>query len=113
MGWATLSAAANRVAFDRLGSVSVVAGAVSGRGFLYMPGEYVADGRVISTEYTLRVEAAKFGSLSYNCLITVDDVAFVVREAPLLVDDGVFCVLLLTKAQGNEEYTYILDGDFL
>jgi hypothetical protein len=78
--------------------VAVTAGAVSGLGILDMPGEYVADGRVITTEYLLRAEAEKFGNLSYDDALTVDGEAFTLRESPLLADDGVFCLLLLTKA---------------
>ena len=49
MGWATLSAAANRVAFDRLGSVSVVAGAVTGQGFLMQNSELILGGELTIT----------------------------------------------------------------
>lgn len=78
--------------------VTVTAGAVSGLGILDSPGEYVAGDRVITTEYLLRVEASKFGSLGYNDALTVDGDAYTLREAPLLADDGVFCLMLLSKA---------------
>lgn len=77
--------------------VPVVAGAVEGLGILDMPGEYVADGRVITTEYLLRCEVSKFGDLAYGDSVTVDDVEYTVREQPLRIDDGVFCLVLLTK----------------
>ena len=77
--------------------VSVTADGVSGLGILDMPGEYVADGRVITNEYQLRVEFSKFGALSYGDSVTVAGDAYTVREAPLIADDGVFCVMLLTK----------------
>lgn len=93
--------------------VNVTAGAISGLGILDSPGEYVADDRVITDEYVLKVERSRFGSLGYNDVISVDGETFVVREAPLAVDDGVFCLLLLSKATGNEDYTYVLNGDFL
>jgi len=76
----------------------VVAGAVEGLGILDSPGEYVSNGMVITTEYLLRAEASKFGNLSYNDVLTVDGDTFTIRESPLLADDGVFCLLLLTKA---------------
>lgn len=78
--------------------VPVTAGAVSGLGILDMPGEYVADDRVITNEYVLRAETSKFGTLTYNDNVTVNGLAYTVREAPLMVDDGVFCLVLLTKA---------------
>lgn len=77
--------------------VSVTANGTTGLGILDMPGEYVADGRVITNEYLLRAETSKFGSVTYGDSMTVAGVAYEVREAPLLVDDGVFCLVLLTK----------------
>ena len=76
--------------------VSVTAGAVSGFGILDMPGIVVADGMVISTDYTLRCLAADFGTLAYGASITVDSVAYTVRDNRL-IDDGVFCELSLQK----------------
>jgi hypothetical protein len=77
--------------------VTVTAGAVEGLGILDMPGEYVADGRVITTEYLLRCQVSKFGELAYGDSVTVDGVSYTVREQPLRIDDGVFCLVLLTK----------------
>lgn len=91
----------NPTAFLADFGVPVTAGAVSGLGILDAPGEYVAGDRVITTEYLLRAEASKFGNLGYNDSLTVDGEAFTLREAPLLVDDGVFCLLLLTKTAAN------------
>ena len=77
--------------------VTVTANGTTGLGILDMPGEYVADGRVITNEYLLRAQTSKFGSVTYGDSMTVAGVAYEVREAPLLVDDGVFCLVLLTK----------------
>jgi hypothetical protein len=96
MSWATLNAAATRVAFDRLGSVSVIAGAVTGQGFLIMPGQVILDGMVISTDYTLTVLTDDFGGLLYGAGITVDGINYSVREARK-VDDGTFSEILLSK----------------
>lgn len=101
MGWATLSAAANRVAFNRLGGVSVTAGAASGMGILNRNAELVQDGQVISVEYHLTVETAEFGSLLYGDAITVDSEQFVVRQAPMMMGDGTDCYLLLEKIAAN------------
>jgi hypothetical protein len=76
--------------------VSVIAGAVSGAGILDMPGELVADGMVISTDYSLRCEASKFGTLAYGASITVDGAAYTIREN-IPIEDGVFCVITLQK----------------
>jgi hypothetical protein len=76
--------------------VSVTAGAVSGMGILDMPGELIADGMIITTDYTLRCEASKFGSLAYGTSVTVNSVAYTVRENKL-IDDGAFCLMTLQK----------------
>jgi hypothetical protein len=76
--------------------VSVTAGAVSGFGILDMPGELVADGMIITTDYTLRCEASKFGTLAYGASVTVNSVAYTVRENRL-IDDGAFCSMTLQK----------------
>jgi hypothetical protein len=76
--------------------VSVTAGAVSGVGILDMPGELVADGMIITTDYSLRCETSKFGTLAYGASITVDGAAYTIRENRL-IEDGVFCVITLQK----------------
>lgn len=76
--------------------VSVTAGAVTGFGLLDMPGELIADGMVITTDYSLRCEASKFGTLAYGTAITVAGVGYTVRENRL-IDDGVFCEITLQK----------------
>ena len=97
MGWATLSAAANRVAFNRLGSVSVVAGAVSGQGFPKLNSEVILGGEVTVIDYLLEVLTAEFGNLSYGDLITVDGVAYKVEHQPMRFDDGTFSRVPLMK----------------
>jgi hypothetical protein len=99
MGWASLSAAANRVAFDRLGSVSVTAGAASGRGFLKQNSEMLLGGEVISIDYALTCETSIFGSLAYGDLVTVDGTKYEVRYEPMRQDDGTFCVVPLALPQ--------------
>lgn len=97
MSWATLSASANRVAFARLGSIEATAGTVTGRGFLVMPGQLLADGMSISTDYTLTALAADFGNLIYEASITVNGTLYTVRGQPDLLDDGEFCEIKLQK----------------
>lgn len=76
--------------------VPVTAGAISGLGILDMPSEYVADGIVLSTEYSLRAAASAFGGLHYGDAIRVNGINYQVREVHSL-DDGVFVELSLTK----------------
>jgi hypothetical protein len=76
--------------------VSVTAGAVSGFGLLDMPGELVADGMIITTDYSLRCEASKFGNLIYGAAVTVNGTLYTVRDNRLL-DDGAFCDIALQK----------------
>lgn len=76
--------------------LSVSSGGISGLGILDMPGTLTADGMAISTDYTLRCEASKFGSLAYGASITVNSVNYTVRENRL-IDDGTFCEITLQK----------------
>ena len=76
--------------------VTVTSGAVSGLGLLDMPGELVADGMIITTDYNLRCEASKFGGLIYGAAVTVDSVNYQVRENRL-IEDGAFCNITLLK----------------
>ena len=80
--------------------VSVTAGAVSGSGLLDMPGELVADGMIITTDYSLRCEASKFGGLIYGAAMTVDGVNYQVRENRL-IEDGKFCSITLLKVAAD------------
>jgi hypothetical protein len=80
--------------------LTVSAGATQGLGILDMPGEYVADEMIISTDYMLRCEASKFGALQYGDSVTVATSSYTVRENRLL-DDGVFCLVTLSKLDGS------------
>jgi hypothetical protein len=51
---------------------------------------------VISTDYQLTAKASDFGGLKYNDAITVDGVAYTVRETRL-IDDGRMCEVSLMK----------------
>ena len=113
MGWATLSAAANRVAFDRLGSVSVVAGAVTGQGFLSQNSEIILGGELTIIDYLLTVPTSTFGSLSYGDLVTVDGTSYKCETQPQRFDDGAFCRVPLVKSDPDQAPVLILDGDFL
>ena len=76
--------------------VSVTAGAISGLGILDMPGQVLANGMVISTDYTLTCKAADFGGLLYGDAIAVDGINYQVRETRSL-DDGAFVEIALQR----------------
>lgn len=76
--------------------VDVVAGSVTGRGILDMPSELIVDGQVITTDYTLTCETAKFGGLLYGSQLSVNGVPYTVR-VPNLVNDGAFTQLTLQR----------------
>ena len=97
MGWATLEASANRVALDRLGSVSVTAGAVSGRGFLKINSEVILGGEVTVIDYMLEALTAEFGALGYGQAITVGGESYKVEMQPQRVDPGMWCRIPLIK----------------
>jgi hypothetical protein len=76
--------------------VSCTAGAVTATGILDMPSQILSDGMVLSTDYTLTARASNFGSLIRGNSITVDSVAYTVRET-MLIDDGKFVQIALQK----------------
>ena len=109
MSWATLSAAANRVAY-RMGSVSVIAGAVTGQGFLKQNSEMLLGGEIISIEYALTCETSIFGALAYGDSVIVDGNRYEVRHEPMRQDDGTFCLVPLSKATLASNNITTLDG---
>ena len=76
--------------------VSCIAGAVTANGILDMPSQILSDGMVLSTDYTLTARASNFGTLIRGDSITVDGVAYTVRET-MLIDDGKFVQIALQK----------------
>jgi hypothetical protein len=76
--------------------VTCTAGAVTAKGILDMPSQVVADGMVLTTDYTLTCRAVDFGTLIYGDGITVAGVAYQVRETRL-IDDGQMCEVSLSK----------------
>jgi hypothetical protein len=82
MPWARLSADADRAALDFMGGVSVIAGAVTGRGFLEENKELVFDDGVEIIPWLLKIKTAEFGHLDYNHSLVVDGMAFKATRAP-------------------------------
>ena len=76
--------------------VSVTAGAITGVGLFDMPTQIIADGMVLTSDYTLTAKTSDFGGLRYGDAITVDGTAYQVREVRRL-DDGKFCEIGLSK----------------
>jgi hypothetical protein len=76
--------------------VSCTAGAVTANGILDMPSQILSDGMVLSTDYTLTAKATNFGTLIRGDSITVDSVAYTVRET-MLIDDGKIVQIALQK----------------
>jgi len=76
--------------------VSVTAGAITGVGLFDMPTQIIADGMVLTSDYTLTAKTSDFGGVSYGDAITVDGTAYQVREVRRL-DDGKFCEIGLSK----------------
>lgn len=96
MGWATLSASANRVARARLGGVSVTAGATTYLGgILNRSQEMTAEGHISTDVYELNVPTVLFGGLLYNDPITVNGQSFTVRYQPQPLGGGENCLVYL------------------
>ena len=90
--------------------VSVVAGNATGLGILDMPSEVILDNQVITTDYTLTCEAAKFGALLYGSQLTVNGVAYTVRTTNLLTD-GIFVQLSLQRSTEIDHTTALTPLD--
>ena len=84
--------------------VSCTTGAVTALGVLDMPGEVIAGGMVITTDYTLTAKAEDFGDLLYGSQINVNGVPFTVREATLQ-GDGKMVQLSIQRSMATEGVT--------
>ena len=76
--------------------VSCTAGATTAKGIFDMPGEVIAGGMVLSTDYSLTARFSDFGTLVHGDSITVDGNSYTVRET-LLIDDGRFVQIALQR----------------
>ena len=76
--------------------VSCTSGGTTANGILEQPDQILAGDMIISTEYELITKTSDFGSLVSGDSITVDSVAYTVREVRKL-DDGTFCEISLQK----------------
>ena len=77
--------------------VDCVAGSITGKGILDMPTEVLAGDMVLSVDYQLTARADQFGDLEYGSEISVNGVAYTVRDSRL-IDDGIMCQLSLQRS---------------
>lgn len=83
--------------FDTPGfTVPVTFGAVTDVGYFESPTEIIADGVVLTTDYAVVVKTSVFSSVARGDAMTVDSVAYTVRE-PMLLDDGKIMRIMLMK----------------
>jgi len=76
--------------------VSCTSGGTTGKGVLNQPDQVLAGDFIMSTDYVLRAKTSDFGSLIAGASITVNSVAYTVREVRKL-NDGTFCELSIQK----------------
>ena len=77
--------------------VSFTAGAISGMCIKDMPGVNILGNQVILVDHQVLAKTADFGHLLYGNNVEIDGVAFIVKDAPMPVDDGAFCLITLEK----------------
>ena len=83
--------------FDTPGfTVPVVFGTTTSSGYLESPSEIIANGLVLTTDYSVVVKTSDFSSVSQGDTMTVDSVDYSVRE-PMLLDDGKIMRVMLEK----------------
>ena len=74
----------------------VVFGSTTGVGYFDTPSEIIANGLVLTTDYSVVVKTSDFSSVSQGDTMTVDSVNYTVRE-PMLLDDGKIMRVMLEK----------------
>jgi len=83
--------------FDTPGfTVPVAFGMTTGVGYFESPNEIIADGVVLTTDYAVVVKTSDFPAVTNGSSMTVDGVAYTVRE-PMLLDDGKIMRVMLMK----------------
>ena len=82
--------------FDGPFGVSCTAGSITANGVLSQPSQVAVDGMVLFTDYMLRAKNSDFGTLIAGDSITVDSVAYTVRETRLM-NDGLEIEIALQK----------------
>jgi hypothetical protein len=99
-----------------MGGVSVIAGAVSGLGFLEENYELIFDGQVRIVPWLLKIRTAEFGHLDYNTSVVANGIAFKAVRGPEPVPGSEarelgWSMVELARVDAPEEMVVILDGD--
>ena len=76
--------------------VTCTSGGTTAKAILEQPDLVLAGNQIISTDYQLTARVSDFGNLIAGASITVDSVAYTVREVRKL-DDGAFCEIAIQK----------------
>ena len=76
--------------------VSATSGATTANVILDEPTQELVGDLVLSTDYQITAKASDFGTLTAGTSITVNSVAYTVRETRL-INDGLFCEISLQK----------------
>lgn len=76
--------------------VSATSGSTTANVLLDQPSQVLAGDMVLHTDYQITAKASDFGFLIAGASITVDSVAYTVRETRL-IDDGLLCEISLQK----------------
>jgi hypothetical protein len=66
--------------------VSCTSGSTTANVILRQPSEVIVEGMVLFSDYTLEARAADFGTLVAGNSLTIDDVAYTVRETRFSTD---------------------------
>ncbi len=82
--------------FDNPFGVSATSGGTTAKVLFDEPSQVLADGMVLTTDYQITAKTSDFGTLLAGASITVNSVAFTVRETRL-IGDGLLCEISLQK----------------
>jgi hypothetical protein len=91
--------------------VPVIAGAITGDGYLDLNSEMIFDGNLTIIDYLLTAQTSKFGGLGYGAAISVNGETYKVEMSPQRFDDGKFCRIPLAKVDTPGPLYVILNGD--
>lgn len=94
-------------------ALPVIAGVITGLGYLDVNGELIINGEILIIDYMLTTRTDKFGELAFGATIDVNGQNYRVEMQPQPFDDGSFCKIPLMKITPNQVPVLILDGDFL
>ena len=82
--------------YDNPFGVSATSGATTAKVLFDPPSQVLAGDMVLTTDYQITAKTSDFGTLLAGASITVDSVAYTVRETRL-IGDGLHCEISLQK----------------